>query len=157
MKISSINNNLNFGARYKTEDVLRLISNYPYKNKDTDKIIKSLTGIDMYSDEFRKSVTKEESYPIVTFALGDICADKVMQQNPKLVEVRDSFTTEIKLNANKEVKDNFFETQMKKLGKSINLEPFTVTMDEIRKRYSEWIEIIGYSQKLLWEMQKEDK
>jgi hypothetical protein len=158
MKISCINNaNINFGARYKAEDVLMLVTNYPYKGRDTDKIVKSLSGIDMYSDEFRRSIDPSAANAVVTFALEDICADKVMEQEPKLKEVRESYTVDISASMDKEKKENWFKNQLNKFGKTIKLEPFTVTTEEIKKRYKEWLELIDYVQQQIWEMERKGR
>jgi hypothetical protein len=153
MKISCVNtNNINFRARYKTEDVLMLATKCTYKDRDTDKIIKSLTGIDMYSDEFRKSVSSDENYVLVTFALEDVCENKVIEQVPQLGEARKQYIKELKNLVSRESRTKWIEEQKKKFGKTMELKPFTVTREEIKKAYNNWVEIVEESQHKLWEI-----
>ena len=152
MKISCIKNSYipNFNAKYKTIDVLRLASGCPYKGKGLGKIVKSLTGIDMYSDEFRKSIAPSETYAIVTFALEDICVNKIIEQDQRLKDVRDSFTGIIRNSQSSDARDSWFEQQLKRFGKTIELEPFTVTKEELKKAYSDFANMINYAQECMY-------
>ena len=157
MKISGINTNKyfqNFGKRYNTEYVLMLATRCPYKNRDTDKIIKSLTGIDMYSDEFRKSVSSDENFALVTFALEDICEKRVIEQVPQLGEAREQYIKDMIHLRDRQSQTNWIEEQMKKFGRTINLKPFKVTGEEISKGYKEWVELVKNSQQKLWEISR---
>ena len=60
MQINNNHNYINFGEKFKTKDILSFISGYPISRKsgtiETDKkIIKSMTGIDVNSDSFKKT------------------------------------------------------------------------------------------------------
>ncbi len=144
MQISKINQNIykqNFSAEYKTEDVLRLITGFPYKDKSSKEIIKSLTGIDIYSKEYHSSMPKESEYLFNVIALESLCCDRVLEQKKELHEADSSYDDEMPLKAGKKQTENWFKKQIKKIGKTINIEPFSIPKDEIIEKSNSFYKI----------------
>ena len=159
MKISYINNfNTNFKARYNTQDVIMLATKCPYKNRDTDKIIKSLTGLDIYSKELKDEITpKGGNDAFVGFAIEDICEQRVIEQVPKLKETREEYIKVMRDIMDEKSRTEWIDKQAKKFGKTIKLNPFTITKEEIKKGYEFWEKLVADVQQMLWKMDREGK
>ncbi len=146
MKIQSNFINIpSFSAKFRTEDVLRFLTQYPYKQKNSDKfIVKELTGIDLGSDEFISSITEKDSLPTVAiWAIIGVCSEHILKQNKALEEADATFNPTMHLEKGRKSTDEWFKEQIKKLGQTINLEPFTVTFEEIKDSYNKYIDIIN--------------
>lgn len=81
MQINNNHNYINFGEKFKTKDILSFISGYPISRKsgtiETDKkIIKSMTGIDVNSDSFKKN-------RFVKYAWRDCLVNKMYRRDGK--------------------------------------------------------------------------
>ena len=133
-----------FSAKFKTEDVLRFVTQYPYKNKtNNDYMVKELCGIDLKSDEFLSSITDDEYSPIAMFAVIETCSEKILQQNKDLQKADSTFDATLHLREGRKKTDDWFKEQIKKLGEAINLEPFTVSTEEIKAADKNLMELIG--------------
>ncbi len=159
MKISCINNySVNFNAKYNTQDVIMLATKCPYKNRDTDKIIKSLTGIDVYSKELREEITlKGGNSAFVGFAIEDICEQRVIEQVPQLEETKEEYTKVMRYITDEKSRTAWIDEQAKRFGKTIDLKPFTITKEEIKRGYEFWEKLVADVQQMLWEMDREEK
>ncbi|MBQ9246374.1 hypothetical protein IJ182_08930 [bacterium] len=151
MKISFSNNlyKPNFNARYNTEDVLRLVTAYNYRGKSSEKLVKSLTGIDLLSDEFKKTVPEDANLAIYSYTVQDICAKKAVSQYPILEEIRDKSTKELLSARTREDEDNWFIAKIQQIGKTINIKPFKISQDEIKSGYEEMLEVLRYGREYL--------
>lgn len=137
MYISSFNKTtLSFSSAYKSEDILRLITGYPYKNKSTlPDTVKSLTGIDLYSKEFHKQIKDDSEYLIAVSSIQQACADEILKQHPQLHTADDSFDCMLHLNEGKKAQDLWFKEQLKKLPEVIEIEPFKLSLSLLREKY----------------------
>ena len=92
MQINNNHNYINFGEKFKTKDILSFISGYPISRKsgtiETDKkIIKSMTGIDVNSDSFKKTGLSNSLGEIVLQTKG---IEEMGKQNPLLKKADES-------------------------------------------------------------------
>lgn len=135
MKILPVNRSLvSFSAVYKTEDVLRLITGYPYKNKSTDgELVKSLTGIDIYSKELSSLIPSSEDFLYSYLSIIGQCTDEIIKQHPILAKILDEFNPKLHLDEGKKSQDNWFKRQLSKLQPSIDIEPFSLNKEELEK------------------------
>ena len=156
MKISRLNNyNPNFGEKYKAEDVLRLATGYAYKGTGGEKLIKEITGVDMYSKEVKEQIPKEAEFPYVMIAIENICEKKVLCQNEKLQEAHDKFTEVFKTARDEQIKRSAFEELLKQFGRKIELKPFTITREEVEQAYREWVDLLHYALDLMYKYEME--
>ena len=152
MKISQINNyNQNFGELYKSEDVLRLVTGYPYKGKGSEKFIKALTGIDMYSPEVKAQIPKDAEYSYVMIAIENACEERVTSQNKEFPQIKKDFLKVLIHAKDEQTKRSAFEELLKKFGKTIELKPFSLTLKDIEKSYKDWLDVLKHVQDLMYE------
>lgn len=142
MKIMPVNKNpVNFSRQYKTEDVLRLVTFYPYKNKSTDgSVIESLTGIDIFSKEFQSTLPKDAVYLYVYVTIMTMCQEEILKQHPELQEISDSFDCKLHLTEGKKAQNQWFRNQLKKLPDILDIEPFKLNRkkgEDIYKKIEE--------------------
>lgn len=139
MKILPINNKfVNFSASYKTEDVLSLITGYPYKNRSNEvALVKSLTDIDLYSREFSDSLPKDAIYLCAYLSIINQCQENILSQHPELKSVSDDFDCKLHLEQGRKAQDNWFKQQLKKLAPELEIEPFKLNKTSLRKTYKE--------------------
>ncbi len=155
MKISRINNyNQNFGERYKTEDVLRLVTGYPYKGKGSEKFIRELTGIDMYSSEVKRQIPEKAEYSYVIIAIENACEERVTSQNKEFPQIKKDFLKVLMHAKDEETKRSAFEEILKKFGRTIELKPFSLTRADIEKAYKDWLDVLQHVQELMYEEYK---
>ena len=105
-------------------------------------MVKELCGIDLKSDEFLSSITDDEYSPIAMFAVIETCSEKILQQNKDLQKADSTFDATLHLREGRKKTDDWFKEQIKKLGETINLEPFTVSTEEIKAAYKNLMELI---------------
>lgn len=137
MRISALNKSpLSFGALYKTEDVLRLVTGYPYKGKATDgKLINSLTGVNIYSKEFSGNLPKDTVYLFAILSIHDACSEEIIRQHPELEEVFDTYDCQRHLKEGKKAQDNWFKTQLIKFKPEIDIESFKLDRKKLENTY----------------------
>ena len=128
----------NFTSLYKTEDVLRLITGYPYKNQSTSgELIKSLTGVDLSSDSFQSSLPKDAIYLFSIYGIMDACSSEILKQHPELKTIYDSFDCQLHLKEGKKKQDSWFKEQLAKLDKFMDIKPFSLNKEDVRRHYKE--------------------
>lgn len=137
MQISSINKSqYSFKAKYPTEDVLAFTTQYLYKNKDVQaSMVKSLTGIDIESDEFKKTLPDMFDRTVAQTAITFLAIDKVLSQNDALKAVDDTFVSKPRCKEYDREHNEWFKQQIKKLGKTIELKPFTLAKEDIEAEF----------------------
>lgn len=133
-----INSSVSFTSKYKTEDVLRLLTGYSYRNKATDgMLVSSLTGVDIFSKEFSNSLPKDTQYLFVILSILRECHDQILEQHPELKEADDSFDSKLHLTNGKQAQNEWFKCQLKKLDAVIDIEPFKLDKAKIKERYKD--------------------
>ena len=139
MKILPINNKfVNFSASYKTEDVLRLITGYPYKNKSIDsELVKSLTGVDIYSKEFSSSLPKDANFLFVYLSVITQCQENILKQHPEIKSVDDEFDCKLHLEKGRKAQADWFKEQLKKFASNIEIKPFNLNRRKLIDSYKE--------------------
>lgn len=137
MQISSVNKSLySFKAKYPTEDVLAFTTQYLYKNKDVQaSMVKSLTGIDMESDEFKKVLPDSFDRNVAELAITFLSIDKVLSQNEELRAVDETFVPKPRCKEFDKEHNDWFKEKIKKLGKTLEIKPFTLTKEEIKDEF----------------------
>ena len=145
MQISSINKSLySFKAQYQTEDVLAFTTQYLYKNKDVQaSMVKSLTGIDMESDEFKKAIPDSFDRNVAQLAITFLSIDKVLSQNEKLKAADETFVPKPRCKENDKEHNDWFKAQIKKLGKTIDLKPFTLNKEDIEAEFKTLFDVFN--------------
>ena len=144
MKILPVNRSLvSFSAVYKTEDVLRLITGYPYKNKSTDgELVKSLTGVDIYSKELSSLIPSSEDFLYSYMSIIGQCTDEIIKQHPILAKILDEFNPQLHLEEGKKSQDNWFKRHLSKLQPQMDIEPFSLDKDKLQKDAVEFKSIL---------------
>ncbi len=139
MKISSLDNKfVNFSGSYKTEDVLRLISGYPYKNKATDgELVESLTGVDIYSKEFSSSLPKDATYLFVYLSIITQCQEQILKQHPELKQFDDEFDCKLHLEKGRKAQDAWFKEQLKRYAPQLEIKPFKLNAARLKRTYKD--------------------
>ncbi len=150
MKISRIDNsyNFSFNKKFKTEDVLKTLTEFDFRKKNADEFVKEISGIDVSDEALNKTLDDKCNTSILKYAIQDLCADEMMKQDERLIEVRNSYNNFIDkfgiYGYNKERFNGWFDEQMKKLGKTIDLEPFVITKEKIKEQYEFLYDILRY-------------
>ncbi len=139
MKILPINNKfVNFSASYKTEDVLSLITGYPYKNRSNEvALVKSLTDIDLYSREFSDTLPKDAIYLCAYLSIINQCQENILSQHPELRSVCDEFDCKLHLDKGRKAQDNWFKAQLKKFAPQIEIKSFKLNTRSLERTYKE--------------------
>ncbi|MGM9994776.1 MAG: hypothetical protein ACI37R_08635 [Candidatus Avigastranaerophilus sp.] len=143
MKITPIKTNPTaFSALYKTQDVLSLITGYEYKGKSTiPATIKSLTGVDLYSDEFHKKIDENPQYLYAVMSIQDACTEEVLKQHPEFKSADDSFDCKLHLKKGRKAQDDWFKVQMRTLPDKTDIKPFCLDISVLREKYNSFKEI----------------
>ena len=146
MQINNNHNYINFGENFKKKDILSFISGYPISRKsgtiETDKkIIKSMTGIDVNSDSFKKTGLSNTLGEIV---LQTKCIEEMGKQNP-LLKKADESADDIFIKVPKDKKEikKWADTYTKAIGEEIDIKPFKISYDVLKKEYFELLEYIS--------------
>lgn len=146
MQINTNHNYINFGEKFKTKDVLSFISGYPISRKsgtiETDKkIIKSMTGIDINSDSFKKT---DLSNTLGEIILQTKCIEEMGKQYPILKKADESADDIfIKVPKNQQEIKEWADTYTKAIGEEIDIKPFKISYEVLKKEYLELLESIS--------------
>ncbi len=141
MKISRIDNsyNFNFNKKFKTEDVLKTLTAFDFKMKNADEFIKEISGTELTQESLQDIFNKKYNPNLAKITVKDLCAEEMMKQDERLKEVQasyDKFLTESgPMGFERKRYSSWFDEQMKKLGKTIDLEPFVINKEEIQNKY----------------------
>ena len=144
MKISSISvNNINFGNKYKTADVLRFVTGYNFHKQNTDfEFFKSLTGIDLFSSPVYNEMAKKYSNFSAYMGVHDVSSEEIFRQCPKVKESIDTFDASLHLKKGRQAQNQWLDEQIKKLGKYLDLSPFKPDEEKIKKSAEETDEML---------------
>ena len=147
MQINNLYQNINFGEKFRTKDVLSFIAGYPVakdsgKPQIEEKIIKYMTGIDIKSDSFKKAVSSNET--IGEIVLHAKCIEEMGKQNPVLKEADErADDIFIKVPKNQQEIKEWTNTFTKAIGEEIDIKPFKISYDVLKKEYLELLESIS--------------
>lgn len=146
MKITAARQNINFGEKFKTEEVLSFMMGYPVTKKFDPtirpRIIKSMTNLDIKSDSFIKNFNQRTLG--IEEIIEDTCSQEIIKQNPTLKKAYESgkdifYTTE----KDPSKIDKWKKQQIKLLGKEIDLKSFEISIDDIKKDYEEFLNFLN--------------
>lgn len=136
----------NFGEKFKTKDVLSFISGYPISNNTgeqriEERIIKSMTGIDINGDSFKKAVSSDITMGEIV--LQSKCIEELGNQNSILKEA-DATADDIfcKVSKDKNAIKQWTNKIIKKAGTEVDIQPFKFSYDDLRSEYHKLLKAI---------------
>ena len=134
MKISSINKSyVNFSAKCKRDDVVRLLTMDPYLDKKNIKpdLLKILTGEDVYSKEYRTQITDEDWDFIYECALAFQVEDELIAQYPEFSDILCSYDRMLETRKSEKERFDWFKTTLKTLKPNIEIKPFSIDKNKL--------------------------
>lgn len=145
---------MHFNAQFKTKEILSFIVQYPFEKGfddiKEDNLIEFMTGLNPQNKDYFEKVFQTSDYSKLTskITLQTACVDEIIKQNPILKnadETCDVVFTKLKKDKN-EIK-TWLNFQMKKIGETVDIEPFKLDIKKLVQSYKElekMIDSIGF-------------
>lgn len=144
MKINVVNSNMHFNAQFKTKEILSFITQYPlekgFYGKEEDALIEFMTGLNLQNKDYFKKVYQNPNYDtnISKLALESVCIEEMVKQNPVLKDANETCDAVFaKIKKDKSEIGDWLNLQIKKIGKTVNIEPFKCNRQKLAQNYKE--------------------